>query len=155
MLPNRPPSFMDDAMASRAPDGLWQGIQQFNCGEFYACHDTLEAVWMEAPTAEKPFFQGILQLAVALYHLGNHNWRGATILLGEGSRRLEPFEPSYYSVDISDLLDCASAWLVHLQQSGPDHVASVAAALKDSLQGTATTADSLPAWKIQILEEQL
>lgn len=110
-------------------DPLWQGIAEFNQGEFYACHDTLEAIWMISTTPEKPFFQGILQLAVALYHLGNHNWRGAVILLGEGMRRLEPFEPSYLDVNVSDLLDRTSPWLETLQQSGPEQVEAIASAL--------------------------
>ena len=130
----------------------WQtGIEQFNQGDYYACHDTLEAIWMTATIPEKPFFQGVLQLAVALYHLGNHNWHGTAILLGEGIRRLEPFEPSYRAIDVTDLLDCASAWLELTQQLGADQIALVAEALilthqgKSGVGATAT----LPKWEIQ------
>lgn len=129
---------------------LKMGIEQFNRGEYYACHDTLEAIWMEAPTSEKPFFQGILQLAVGLYHLGNHNWRGAAILLGEGTRRLEPFEPVYQDVNVTALLDCADEWLTRLQQLGPEKVDLLAAALEQTRlekTGSAETA-SLPKWQI-------
>ena len=55
------------------PDEFWQGVEQFNAGQYYACHDTLEALWIEAAEPEKTFYQGILQIAVALYHLSNHN----------------------------------------------------------------------------------
>lgn len=130
---------------------LEMGIAQFNQGEFYACHDTLEAIWMEAPIHEKPFFQGILQLAVALYHLKNKNWQGAAILLGEGIRRLEPFEPHYQDIDITRLLDCASVWLETLQQLGADQVTLVADALDRTHQGQPglqETAD-LPKWEIK------
>ncbi|MBE7384162.1 MAG: DUF309 domain-containing protein [Leptolyngbya sp. SIO1E4] len=129
---------------------LWQGIEQFNCGQFYACHDTLEAIWMEASIPEKPFFQGILQLAVALYHLGNQNWQGAAILLGEGIRRLEPFEPNYQDVNVSDLLDRASLWLETLQQLGPDQVSLMADALIRTSQGELGLGETrtLPKWKI-------
>jgi len=65
---------------------LWRGIQQFNQQEFYACHDTLEELWMEAVEPKKQFYQGILQISVACYHLNNLNWRGAVILLGEIGR---------------------------------------------------------------------
>ncbi|MGF1460292.1 MAG: DUF309 domain-containing protein [Leptolyngbyaceae cyanobacterium] len=129
---------------------LQTGIQQFNQGEYYACHDTLEAVWMTAPIAEKPFFQGILQLAVALYHLSNHNWRGTAILLGEGIQRLEPFEPSYHTVDVSALLDCADVWLTTVQQFGPDQTELLAAALtqvQSGYPGPDQTAH-LPKWEI-------
>ena len=72
-----------------------QGIDEFNRQQFYACHDTLEALWMESAEPEKTFYQGILQIAVACYHLENNNWRGAVILLGEGVRRLQHYQPDY------------------------------------------------------------
>ncbi|MBE9157814.1 DUF309 domain-containing protein [Nodosilinea sp. LEGE 06152] len=108
---------------------LKAGIDLFNQGEYYRCHDVLEAIWMEANTLEKPFYQGILQIAVGLYHLGNHNWQGASILLGEGVNRLRPFEPTYAGVDVARLVDCGWAWLTMLHQTGPDRVAEVAAAV--------------------------
>lgn len=74
---------------------LAEAIALFNNGEFYACHDALEAIWVEAPVDEKKFYQGLLQIAVAFYHLGNKNLRGATVLLGEGRFRLLPYEPTY------------------------------------------------------------
>ncbi|HEY9763673.1 MAG TPA: DUF309 domain-containing protein [Trichocoleus sp.] len=115
--------------SSPPPEGFLEGIKQFNQGDYYACHDTLEAIWMEAEAAEKPFFQGILQIAVALYHLGNHNWKGAAILFGEGLKRLEPFEPTYYGVDVVQLVDCGAAWLETLQVAGPTQVAVIADAI--------------------------
>jgi len=123
----------DPDSARSVSDGLdpalTEGIAQFNRGDYYACHDTLEAIWMEAPPGERPFYQGMLQIAVGLYHLGNHNWQGAAILLGEGTRRLDPFEPAYGGVAVAALVDCGLDWLHALQQSGPERVADLAAAL--------------------------
>ncbi|MEO1592612.1 MAG: DUF309 domain-containing protein [Cyanobacteria bacterium J06632_22] len=110
-------------------DQFWLGIEQFNQGDYYDCHDTMEAIWMSASTSEKPFYQGILQIAVGLYHLQNHNWRGAAILLGEGSSRLLPFEPAYQRTNVSDLIDQAQDWLKAVQQAGPEQIATVAAQL--------------------------
>ncbi|MBE9139913.1 DUF309 domain-containing protein [Nodosilinea sp. LEGE 07088] len=106
---------------------LEEGIALFNRGDYYACHDVLEAIWMEANTADKAFYQGILQIAVGLYHLGNHNWQGACILLGEGVNRLRSFEPAYGGVDVERLVDCGWTWLTALHQTGKDQVAEVAA----------------------------
>lgn len=108
---------------------LGKGVDLFNSGEYYACHDLLESIWMEANTLEKPFYQGILQVAVGLYHLGNHNWQGASILLGEGVNRLRPFEPAYAGVDVERLVDCGWAWLTALHQTGRERVVKVAAAI--------------------------
>ena len=39
------------------PEEFWQAVEQFNQEQFYACHDTLEAIWMEAPQPQKTFYQ--------------------------------------------------------------------------------------------------
>jgi predicted metal-dependent hydrolase len=101
---------------------FWQGIEQFNQEEFYDCHDTLEAIWMDAIATDKNFYQGILQIAVACYHLGNYNWRGAVTLLGEGVRRLSYFQPSYANIDVSALVSQSYELLQQLQQIEPDRV---------------------------------
>ncbi|MEM6591802.1 MAG: DUF309 domain-containing protein [Cyanobacteria bacterium P01_C01_bin.73] len=114
------------------PDDFWRGVEQFNQGEFYPCHDTLEAIWMEAETPIKPFYQGILQIAVAFYHLGNRNWQGAAILLGEGINRLCAFEPVYEGVDVENLIDQAESWLKLLQNVGPEGVEPLAEAIANT-----------------------
>jgi uncharacterized protein len=107
-------------MSETIPQEFWQGVEQFNSGQFYACHDTLEALWIEAGEPEKTFYQGILQIAVALYHLENRNWRGAVTLLGEGSNRLRRYPSSYSGVDVDELLSQSAVLLTTLQQIGQD-----------------------------------
>jgi len=109
-------------MTEAVPQEFWQGVEQFNQGQFYACHDTLEALWMEATEPQKTFYQGILQIAVALYHLGNSNWRGAVILLGEGINRLRRYPPTYAGIDVDELLTSSAAMLTALQQAGPEKI---------------------------------
>jgi predicted metal-dependent hydrolase len=106
------------------------GIEQFNQRQFYACHDTLEAVWMNADAFEKSFYQGILQIAVALYHLGNHNWQGSVTLMGEGIHRLRPFYPSYEEVDVQTLITQTTTLLKTLQESGPQEIEAIAQQLE-------------------------
>ena len=100
------------------PCEFWQGVEQFNSGQFYACHDTLEALWIEASEPEKSFYQGVLQIAVALYR----NWRGAVILLGEGSNRLGRYPSTYSGIDVDELLDQSAALLSALQKAGADKI---------------------------------
>lgn len=109
-------------MSEIMPQEFWQGVEQFNSGQFYACHDTLEALWMEAHEPEKTFYQGILQIAVALYHLGNRNWRGAVILLGEGSNRLRRYPASYGGIDLEDFLYQSQTLLQSLQKAVHDNI---------------------------------
>jgi predicted metal-dependent hydrolase len=114
------------------PQAFWQGVEQFNRQDFYACHDTLEALWMEALSPQKRFYQGVLQIAVACYHLGNLNWRGAVILLGEGIGRLGDYQPVYEGIDVEALILESRDLLRALQQSGQEQVADFVQQLAQS-----------------------
>lgn len=104
------------------PEEFWEGVEQFNSGQFYACHDTLEALWMEATEPDKTFYQGVLQIAVGLYHFGNQNWRGAAILLGEGSNRLRRYPEVYSGIDVDELLEKSLTVLKTIQLGKPEEI---------------------------------
>ncbi|HYW20465.1 MAG TPA: DUF309 domain-containing protein [Nodularia sp. (in: cyanobacteria)] len=130
-------------MSEIIPPEFWLGVEQFNSGQFYACHDTLEALWIEASEPEKTFYQGVLQIAVALYHLGNANWRGAVILLGEGSNRLRRYPSVYSSIDVDELLSQSAALLSALQQMGAEKFSA----------GNLSDTQALPSPKIVLINE--
>ena len=79
---------------------------------------------MEADLCDRDFYQGLLQIAVGCYHLSNSNWRGAVILLGEGMGRLEAYEPIYFEIDVTQLLDQSSDLRDKLQQIEPEKIRS-------------------------------
>jgi hypothetical protein len=114
------------------PPEFFRGVEQFNQQQFYPCHDTLEALWMEASEPDKTFYQGILQIAVACYHLENHNWRGAVILLGEGIRKLRDYQPHYGQVKVNTLVGESGRLLTELQRIESTDTPSFAQKLKDS-----------------------
>ncbi len=129
-------------MSETIPQEFWQGIELFNTGQFYACHDTLEALWMESAEPDKSFYQGILQISVALYHLGNGNLKGAIILLGEGSNRLARYPSIYSQVDVDELLEQSIALLKALQQKQLEQIDS-----------SSFEADTLPLPRVVRVEE--
>ena len=105
-----------------APAEWIQGINEFNDREYYACHDTLEALWMDSIDPDKKFYQGVLQIAVACYHLHNRNWRGAVTLLGEGIGRLPYYQPVYAGIDVARLIQDSNNLLKILQSIGTDGI---------------------------------
>ncbi|MBP0021093.1 MAG: DUF309 domain-containing protein [Cyanobacteria bacterium SBLK] len=105
------------------PKAFLQGIEEFNRREFYTCHDTLEALWMESAEPHKQFYQGILQIAVACYHLENCNWQGAVTLLGEGTRRIRDYQPDYEGIDVTKLFEESWELLDNLQRVSPEAIA--------------------------------
>lgn len=112
-----------------APPELIAGIEQFNAREFYACHETLEAIWLAEPGDIRLLYQGILQIGVAFYHLGRRNFRGATSLFQTGIAYLQPFAPVCMGIQVRLLIDGAIRCYAELERLGPAHVADFEPAL--------------------------
>ena len=87
-----------------APVLLRRGIAQFNRGEFFEQHETLEDLWREESRPIRTLYQGILQIGVALYHVQRQNHHGAVYMLTRGTNYLRPFAPACQGVDVADLL---------------------------------------------------
>ena len=104
-------------------------IALFNSGDYYACHDTLEEIWHNAWHSDRAFYQGILQVAVGLYHLNNHNWQGAAILLGEGTSRLPAYLPEYQDIDVESFLIDSVTVLRTVQTNGKEGLANTLASI--------------------------
>jgi len=100
------------------PNLFWQGVDQFNQQQFYDCHDILESLWLEAAEPVKTFYQAILQISVACYHLEGSNWKGAVILLGEGINKLKDYQPSYEEVAVEKLFGSSLFLLNKIQMIG-------------------------------------
>jgi len=108
-----------------------EAIAQFNSGDYYACHDTLEEIWNDAWQSDRAFYQGILQIAVGLYHLKNQNWHGAAILLGEGTSRLPSYLPDYQSIDVETLLEDSLLILRTVQLEGKEGIENILKSLEN------------------------
>jgi predicted metal-dependent hydrolase len=100
------------------PDLVLRGIEEFNSGEFFECHEYLEEAWMEESGRVRYLYQGILQVGVGFYHLQNGNWRGATGLLRNGTTRLKEFEPVTLGVDVARLIRESERCLQELEERG-------------------------------------
>jgi predicted metal-dependent hydrolase len=102
------------------PPGLLAGLEEFNRGEFYECHDTLEALWMAEERPVRSLYQGVLQIGVAFYHMQRGRYQPAVILLERGSGYLQPLAPSCMGVDLLGLLAGAARCLAEVKRLGPE-----------------------------------
>ena len=87
---------------------MLSGIAQFNRGDFFAQHETLEDLWREERRDVRRLYQGILQIGVSLYHIQRLNHHGAVYMLTRGTSYLRPFSLICQSIDVADLLTQAS-----------------------------------------------
>ncbi len=81
-----------------------QGIEHFNECDFYESHEVWEELWTEYRGPSRKFYQGLIQAAVALFHFGNGNIRGAKKLYGSTRGYLEPFRPKHLGLDVESFL---------------------------------------------------
>lgn len=96
-----------------------RGVDLFNRGEFFTCHEVLEEVWLEEPESEKPFYQGIIQIAAAFHHFQRGNRTGLDSLLRAGAEKLRRFPPTYHGLDLAALLVELQPWFECLANGRP------------------------------------
>jgi predicted metal-dependent hydrolase len=101
------------------PRELVDAIAQFNRGEFFEQHETLELLWRAETRNIRYLYQGILQIGVAFHHLRRLNHHGTVYMLTRGPHYLAPFAPRCRGVDVQALLDEAAAALCEVERLGP------------------------------------
>jgi len=81
-----------------------QGIRYFNDCEFFEAHETWEELWTEYRGEARKFYQGLIQVAVALHHFGNGNIRGAKKVYLTSRNYLEEFPETYEGLALGAFL---------------------------------------------------
>ena len=104
------------------PPLLLEGIAQFNRGEYFDQHETLELLWRAERRDVRRLYQGILQIGVAFHHLRKCNHHGTVYMLTRGPRYLAPFAPRCQGVDVAALVEAAARALAEVERLGPDRL---------------------------------
>jgi predicted metal-dependent hydrolase len=92
-----------------ADEALRMAVELFDGGRFFEAHECLELVWKSesASAADRPFWKGLTQLAVACCHCQRGNARGARALLDRAAQRLAAYPSPHHGIDVRALLDAA------------------------------------------------
>jgi hypothetical protein len=70
--------------------------------DYFECHEVMEELWLTE--GRSPFYQGLLQVAVALYHFRAGNISGAGKLFAAAVEKLEASLPLDAGIDIAALI---------------------------------------------------
>jgi uncharacterized protein len=108
-----------DSCQEAPPRLLLRGVEQFNRGEFFEQHETLEQLWRSEPRDVRYLYQGILQIGVAFHHLRRGNYHGTVYMLERGSMYLRRFPDVCQSVNVARLREDARRALVAVEALGP------------------------------------
>ncbi len=85
------------------PAAFGDAVQLFNEREFFACHDVLEELWGATLGEDRDFYQGMLHVAVSLFHLSEGNPAGARKMHVSSLKYLASYGDQFYGIDLSQL----------------------------------------------------
>lgn len=105
------------------------GIEKFNEGAYYACHDDLEEAWRQDSGPGRDLYRGILQVAIAYYQIGRGNYRGAIKMLLRMRQWLGPLPSVCRGVEVEKLVEDAVIVQDVLTRLGPDRIGEFDTAL--------------------------
>ncbi len=94
----------------------------FNAGEYHACHDAFEEVWLESSGDQKMFYQGLIQTAVAYYKILGRVYPGAKALFEKGMEKLRKTRHLVTPVRTDLFLEAAQKHYNRLVELGEEQI---------------------------------
>jgi predicted metal-dependent hydrolase len=113
---------MDRQCTDSPPGQLLQAIREFNNHEWFECHETVEDLWIGSEGEVRDFYQGLIQIAVALHHWRNGNFGGAISLLKGGAGYLGHVAGACQWVDVAGLIADADRLRAALDELGRERM---------------------------------
>jgi len=104
---------------------LREGIGLFNDGRFFDCHELLEGFYQETEAVNKPFLEGLIELAAAFRLFCDFGEvKGPVRMIYQALIRLENFQPVFLQIRVKDLFQAAEAWAKAAEAPGAKPSAS-------------------------------
>ena len=98
-----------------------RGLQEFNRGEYFKAHDSLELAWVEDQSAGRDLYRAILQVAVAYYQIERGNYNGAAKMFLRMRKWFTPLLDTCRGINIQQLrmdVEAAHSALIELGPEG-------------------------------------
>jgi len=86
------------------PEEYLRGIELFNQGDYFECHEVLEDIWIVSCGQEKLFYQGIIMAAVAFYHYELGRFGAARVMYQKAKERLQQVPETFMSLDVKSFM---------------------------------------------------
>jgi len=94
-----------------------KGVEEFNRGLFFECHETLEEIWLEDHGPDRTFYQGIIQIAAGYFKLQQGVPAGALKLWRTGLEKIAPYAPVHLGVNVEALAEAVQRNLAELESA--------------------------------------
>jgi len=104
------------------PELFYVGVEQFNRGDYFEQHESLEEIWIEEPREIRYLYQGILKIGVGFYKLRLGNYRGTVNHIAGGISYLRRFPERCLGVDLARLIREAQEVRDRVVELGPERI---------------------------------
>ncbi|MBF6612244.1 MAG: DUF309 domain-containing protein [Chloroflexi bacterium] len=104
------------------PELFYIGLEQFNHGEYFEQHESLEEIWVMEPRSIRCLYQGILKIGVGFYKLRLGNYRGTINHISGGMAYLQRFEDGCLGVEVAQLVREAEQVRRKVVELGPERM---------------------------------
>jgi predicted metal-dependent hydrolase len=106
-----------------SPEAL-RGLEEFNRGEYFEAHESLETAWMAEESAGRELYRAVLQVAVAYYQIVRGNYNGAAKMFLRMRQWIDPLPDTCRGVDVARLRAEAQEAHQALLALGPEGLAA-------------------------------
>jgi predicted metal-dependent hydrolase len=111
-----------------------KGLEEFNRGEYFQAHESLELAWMSDRTAARELYRAVLQVAVAYYQILRGNYNGALKMFLRNRQWIEPLPDQCRGIDVGRLRADAKIVYEALVKLGPENIKDFDRALLQPVQ---------------------
>jgi len=100
---------------------LREGIRLFNERQFFASHEVWEHFYQDTEAENKPFLEGLIQLAAAFRMFSDFGeTKGPVRMIYQALIRFENYQPAFLQVKVGELCQAAEAWAKAAEAAGAD-----------------------------------
>lgn len=111
------PDMRNTAASGDTGDTFQHGLALFNRGEFFACHEVWEQLWLRSLDPDKRFYQGLIQAAVAILHAERGNLRGAIATWRKARAKLDPLPGHHMGIALDEFREALAKFFEDARDS--------------------------------------
>jgi hypothetical protein len=100
------------------PDQFLRGIESFNAGEFFECHEVWEEIWQASAGVEREFLHAMIQSAAALLHVRRGNLKGASSVYRRARQKMVSLPQIVMRIDTADFAAQLDSFFDALSETG-------------------------------------
>jgi hypothetical protein len=104
------------------PPKAIEGLKLFNEKKFFESHEELESAWRDEKGSIRYLYQGVLQVAVAYFHITRGNYEGAVRMRERSMKLLKDYPDVCRGIQVGKLKNDLDAVIQEVKRLGVERI---------------------------------